>query len=193
MMIEEDWLDDFYETPNDGDDLRLEAMELFDRCLANGSPDTLLAFIEAQIIQNPPRLDVLRDLAEDLHQRLLGLREDHFGVRERVLRAMRDDFRVDLSPLTPANALATYHCLDPEAVIRFLRRHNPRLTRQEERLARRLLEPSLTTAAQIHSDVQMTEALFACVMDWMDGLNTVIARHLWDIDQADITYSGLIH
>lgn len=193
MMQEESWLDELFEAPSNENDLRLEAMELFDRCLAHGSPDCLIAFIEAQITQDPPRLDVLRDLAEDLHQRLLGLRGDCFDVRERVLRTLRDDFHVDLSPIAPANAIEVYHQLNPDTAVHFLRCHYPQLTQSEELVVRRLLETSLMTATRLHSHMRMTEELFAYVMDWMEGLNTVIARQLWDIDPPLATFSGLIH
>jgi hypothetical protein len=159
--------------------LRSEAMDLFERCLTEGSPDYLIVFIEDQIYQEPPRLDVLRDLAEDLHQRLLGLREYHFDVRERVLKTLRDDFQIDLSPLAPAGALERYHLLQVDGVIGYLREQNPRLTSKEEFLLRKMVEASLEMAAQLHQDVVMTEELFFCVMDWVDGLSATIARRFW--------------
>src|SRR5262245_38004075 len=82
--------------------LRLEAMDLFERCLTEGKPDCLQAFFEQQISQEPPRLQLLRDIAEDLHQRLLSLREYHFDVRDRVMRSLHDDFKVDITPLASA-------------------------------------------------------------------------------------------
>lgn len=159
--------------------LRSEAMDLFERCLTEGTPDYLMGFIEDQIAQEPPRLDVLRELAEDLHQRLLGLREYHFDVRERVLRTLRDDFQLDLSPLAPPNALERYHQLELEGVMGYVRQHNPTLSTRDEYLLRKVVEASLEMASQLHEDVVMTEELFYCVMDWIDGLNATIARRFW--------------
>ncbi|HEX2907679.1 MAG TPA: hypothetical protein VHO69_12495 [Phototrophicaceae bacterium] len=159
--------------------LRAEAMDLFERGLTEGTPDYLMGFIEEQIAQEPPRLDVLRELAEDLHQRLLGLREYHFDVRERVLRTLRDDFHIDLSLLAPANALDRYHKLELEAIIQFLHEQNPALTRNDDFLLRKMLEASLEMAAQLHEDVTMTQELFHCVMDWIDGLSATLARRFW--------------
>ncbi len=172
--------------------LRSEAMDLFERCLTEGSPNHLMNFIEEQIMQDPPRLDVLRELAEDLHQRLLGLREYHFDVRERVLRTLRDDFHIDLSPLAPANALERYHLLKPEGVMRFLRDQNPRLTNKEEFLLRKMVEASLEMAAQLHRDVVMTEDLFFCVMDWADGLSATVARRFWGEDWFDLDENSTV-
>src|SRR5215813_12055956 len=72
--------------------LRLEAMDLFERCLTEGKPDFLEAFVERQIMQEPPRLELLREVADELHQRLIGLREHHFDVRERAVRTLREKF-----------------------------------------------------------------------------------------------------
>lgn len=166
--------------------LRTEAMDLFERCLTEGTPDHLMNFIEEQISRDPPRVDVLRELAEDLHQRLLGLREYHFDVRERVLRTLRDDFHIDLSPLAPANALERYHLLKPDRVMHFLHDQNPRLTHKDEYLLRKMVEASLEMAAQLHRDVVMTEDLFYCVLDWADGLSATLARRFWGEDWFDL-------
>lgn len=172
--------------------LRSEAMDLFERCLTEGSPDSLIVFIEEQITQEPPRLDVLRDLAEDLHLRLLGLREYHFDVRERVLRTLQDDFHIDLSPLAPPNAMERYHLLELDLVMGFLRDQNPLLTRKEEYLLRKMIEASLEMAARLHQDVTMTQDLFYCVMDWLDGLSATIARRFWGDDWLDLDRSTTV-
>ena len=162
--------------------LRSEAMDLFERCLTEGSPNYLTVFIEEQIAQDPPRIDVLRDLAVDLHLRLLGLREYHFDVRERVLRTLHDDFHIDLSPLAPPNAMERYHLLELDRVMCFLHDQNPLLTRKEAFLLRKMIEASLEMTARLHQDVTMTQDLFYCVMDWVDGLSATIARRFWGDD-----------
>jgi hypothetical protein len=167
-------------------------MDLFERCLTEGSPDHLIGFIEEQITQDPPRLDVLRDLAEELHQRLLGLREYHFDVRERVVRTLHDDFHIDLSPLAPPNAMERYHLLELDRVMHFLRDQNPMLTHKEEILLRKMIEASLEMAARLHQDVVMTQDLFYCVMDWVDGLSATIARRFWGDDWLDFNSSETV-
>src|SRR5687767_3679503 len=72
--------------------LRMEAMDRFERCLTEGRSLPLESFVEEQLAQDPPRLELLREVAEDLHQRLQGLRENHFDVRGRALAALRDNF-----------------------------------------------------------------------------------------------------
>lgn len=158
--------------------LRLEAMDLFERCLTEGQTTPLEAFVEQQISQDPPRLELLREVAEDLHQRLLALRENHFNVRERVLRTVSDDFSLDLSPLIPLNALESYHRLNPDDAIRFLNEQNA-IASHDEAALRIALDASLGTAAQVHRDVVMTENLYDYVMDWLMGLNATMARRFW--------------
>lgn len=166
------------------DMLRLEAGFLFERCLTEGRPDLMLGFIENQVWGDPPRADVLSWVAEDLHLRLLGLRELHFDERERALNAIRSDYGVDISVLAPANALHDYHRVKPEAVLNLIRRQRP-LDAHELQLAREKVEKALFQARQLYADILLTEQLFQCALDWADGLSVVEARQcrrlLWEV------------
>ncbi|MEO8606695.1 MAG: hypothetical protein ABI690_02345 [Chloroflexota bacterium] len=157
--------------------LRMEAMDLFERCLTEGCPDYLNAFIEQQIIEEPPRIDLLQQVAEDLHQRLLGLREYHFDVRNQVLQTLQKDFQVNLSTIAPPDALEQYHLLSSDQVLRHACEQNPRLTVQEQALLRKVLDSSLDMAAQLHDDKAMTESILDSILDWTDGLSVTAARH----------------
>lgn len=159
--------------------LSLEAMDLFERCLAEGDPDYLMGFVEEQILHDPPRVELLRNVAEELHQRLLSLREHHFDVRDRVVRTLRDDFQVDLTHLAPPNALHAYHLLELEHTLKSIQLQNKRLTPPEMTLLRKVLSASLELAGQLHKDVQMTEQLMICVMDWVDGLSVTQVKLQW--------------
>jgi len=158
--------------------LRLEAMDLFERCLTEGQTLPLEVFVQQQIAQDPPRVELLREVAEDLHQRLLALREHHFDVRDRVLRLIRDEFKLDLSPLIPLRALENFHLFDADEAVRFLGQQLA-LSPQEEATLRATLKASLDDAAQLHRDVMMTEKLYEYVMDWVMGLNATVTRRFW--------------
>jgi len=171
--------------------LRSEAMDLFERCLTEGKPDCLQSFIEQQILLEPPRLQLLRDVSEDLHQRLLSLREYHFDVRDRVMRALRDDFKVDITPLAPANALESYHQLSLDNAVQTIRQQNPNLTDQDAVLLHNMLEASVEMAAQLHGDIAMTDHLHAYILDWLNGLNAMVVRRSWTGGWENDTSSGL--
>ncbi len=166
--------------------LRLEAMDLFERCLTEGSPASLEGFIEEQISQEPPRLELLREVAEDLHQRLLSLREYHYDVLERVWITLSQDFGMT-SGSADRNQL-----LQVEQVIAQLQMDNPLLTGEDEALLRKMLDTSLEAAQQLRSDILMTERLYMCIMDWVDGLNAHIARRFWADGRSD-KYMGGVH
>ncbi len=159
--------------------LRLQAMDLFERCLAEGRAHPLELFVEEQIAHEPPRLELLREVAEDLHQRLLTLREHHFDVRDRALRTLREDYKLDLSPLIPLNALDSYHLLDLDIALTFLRQQHDDLSKQDESTLRKLLNSSLDSAAQLHRDVTMTASLYDYIIDWVMGLNATVTRRYW--------------
>jgi hypothetical protein len=164
--------------------LRLEAMDLFERCLTEGSPDSLEAFIEEQISKDPPRLELLREVGEDLHQRLLALREYHYDVLARVWGTLSQDFGMQAD-----SQLERHHMLDVQIVIRQLQADNPNLTQQDRVLLQKMLDTSLSTAAQLREDICMTEALYGYVMDWVDGLNATVARRYWADGRGD-HYTG---
>lgn len=167
--------------------LRLEAMDLFERCLTEGKSTFLESFVERQISQEPPRVELLRDIAEELHQRLLTLRENHFDLRERTLRALHDTLRVDLSALVPLSALDDYHRLPADDIINSVRRQYPRLTDAEAHIIRKTLDTSMGLAAELYHDVELTEQLYDYIMDWVMGLNAMLVRRAW----TDILYTPL--
>jgi hypothetical protein len=160
--------------------VRLEAMSLFERCLSEGAANPFEAFVEEQLSHDPPEIELLRDVAEDLHQRLLSLREHHFDVRDQALRRLQDDYLIDLSPLTPPDALDRYHLLDAEEAVAYLRGQYPIADDSEALRLRRLLEASTAMATQLYHDVLMTEHLYDFVTDWVMGLCALVARQGWE-------------
>ncbi|MDX2160320.1 MAG: hypothetical protein SF162_03245 [bacterium] len=54
---------------------RFEAMNMLERALAEGSTEALEALIHTYIALDPPPLDLLRHIADDMTGRLLMLRE----------------------------------------------------------------------------------------------------------------------
>jgi hypothetical protein len=162
-------------------DVRESAMDLFELCLTEGIPDPLTEFVHEQILYNPPRLDVLQGVAEDLHQQLVMLRESHFDVRDRLLRLFQDVYAVDLSQLAPANLLDNYHQLSPDQILEFLKPRTA-IKVQEVQSLRKIIENSLSRASQLHGDVLLTKFLLDYVLDWTDGISTVIIRDTWSFD-----------
>lgn len=161
--------------------LRSEAMELFELCLTEGKPDLLMDFIEEQIVQIPPQLELLQGVADDLQQRLITLRESLFDARHRVVQTLKDGYRVDLTVLAPANALEDYHRLDLNEIMSLIgaQRTSGEINPIE---LRHIVESSLQTAAQISNDVMMTGELLEYVLDWADALSAWSIRQAWSLD-----------
>ncbi|MCB9453414.1 MAG: hypothetical protein H6672_18435 [Anaerolineaceae bacterium] len=172
--------------------LRIEAMDLFERCLTEGSPVYLKTFLDQQIAENPPRVELLHEVSEDLYLRLLSLQEYHADVREQVLRALRDEFDIDISPLAPANQMETYHLLETETVFAYLHQHSSRLTPQDTVMLRKTIEASLQMAAHLYADVLMTQELYHYLLDWLDGLFAVNIRRSW-VDSWETNPQERVH
>ncbi len=169
--------------------MRLEAMDLFERCLTEGKPDSLIAFVERQISQDPPRVELLREVSEDLHQRLMGLHDYYLDIWGRTLTTLGADFGLHFDRRT---ASAPFNRFEVEAIIQQVRRENPEFTAQDESLLRKSLDTSVETAVQLRADIGMTERLYVYICDWVDGLSATIARRYWAKGRND-EYAGGVH
>ncbi len=161
--------------------LRQEAMNLFEQCLTGGSEAPLITFIELQLVHEPPRLDLLHDITNDLQQRLLSLREYHFDVRDRVVRTFSESYDVDITPLTPPSQLERYHLLTTGAILDFVREKGIVLDEKDFLLLQKMVDASLRMAAQLHNDIQITTRLHQMAVDWMEGVSITVARQYWTI------------
>jgi uncharacterized protein YeaO (DUF488 family) len=172
--------------------LRIEAMHLFEQCLTEEDETPLVQFVEKQLAHTPPRLQLLQDLADDLQQRLLSLREYHFDVRERVVRTIWNSYRVDITPIAPPADLNQYHTLSPTNIIAFVQKNTDHLSDEDSALLQKMVEASLKTAAQLHQDIQLTNHLHQLVLDWVEGMQATIARQYWN-DIANNPHHDIQH
>ncbi|MBN1286321.1 MAG: hypothetical protein JXB47_13065 [Anaerolineae bacterium] len=165
-----------FQTMSEYAQLRDQAIELLDLCLTEGEGGPLLAFIDEQIANDPPRIGLLRMLADDLQLRLLSLREYRFDVRDRVVCLFRDDFSVDITDAAPPDGLDHYHLLDPQTLVACVEQQGQAVTEQERLLLLKTAEASIEIVAQLTADVRLAEYLRAYVTDWLQALNTQRSR-----------------
>jgi hypothetical protein len=165
--------------------LRAEAFAIFDRCLAEDNPAPIVAFIQAQLIDEPPQLLVLSELADELHNKLTTLRSAHLDVRSRVIRVLAQDYKIDLSALLTATQLAHFHELDPQwllAHIQAQRGSSPK----ETKAMRRLLTASMQAGARLHRQIAVAAALYDMVRDWYTALSAAVSRQYWSEPEQGI-------
>ncbi|MCC6613973.1 MAG: hypothetical protein IT320_10875 [Anaerolineae bacterium] len=159
---------------HDIDSLRQQAITLYERCLTEDTLAPLIRFVDDQIIVNPPRTQLLRDVADDLHQRLVALQEQYFEARDRVLYLVRTRFDLDLSALISPSP-ETYHRLPIDELINTICLQKS-LTAEEEGRLRRILKVSHGIATQVFNDALLTQELHSYINDWLTALNTQNAR-----------------
>jgi hypothetical protein len=165
---------------SDSTNLRLEAMQLFEQCLTSGEEAPFVSFIESQLVREPTRLDLLREIADDLQQRLLSLREYHFDVRDRVVRTFNESYGVDIASLAPSALLHQYHFLTPDEVLSFAREKGVTLDEKDAVLLRKMVEASLQMAAQLYADILLTTRLHDLVLDWLAAMSIAVNRQFWN-------------
>ncbi len=171
--------------------LRLEALDLFDRSLAEGNADYLEHFLEKQVAQEHPPLELLSQIAEDIHQRLLALHQRHFDSRDQVRRTFQHQYGLDLTPFLPVDPLE-YHRLNLEAALSFFTQEQTHLSDDKQSLLRELLQDELVHAARRYAELILAEQLYTYLMDWLMALHIVSVRGAWT-DDTSIGESRLIH
>ena len=164
--------------------LRIEAMQLFEQSLTNGDASIMVGFIERQLANDPPRIQLLREIADDLQQRLLSLREYHFDVRERVVSTLSESYNIDISSLAPAAMLDEYHLLALDDIFAVIQEGNPALSDDDLAILRKMIDASLHIAAQLHDDIEITRELYDLILDWIEALSATIARQHWSFQSA---------
>lgn len=159
--------------------LRMEAMMILERCLSDENSAPFERFIEAQIAQEIPPVPLMREIAEDLHQRLQSCRQRIFDLRESILQDLKALVRID-----PNHLCATQK---PEYwLLHLLDECYPLV---ESRIAHATVETKLEVfdlmgrtqqAAVIAIRQQiMFEHLYNALMDWALALGVISARTAW--------------
>ncbi len=159
--------------------LRNQALDLFERCLAEGNAQTYVQFVHQQIDNHPARIDLLYDFAEDLHQRLMALRQSQFDVRKHTLHTVMESYNIDLSQIAPPQRLAEYHLLRIDHLTSYLRQHHRKLPSRDVAALCKVVKASLVIAEGLQGDVQLTRSLLDYVTDWAEALNLAQIHDNW--------------
>lgn len=172
------------EIPNipdeNSDPLRLQALDLFDRCMAQGDLTPIMAFMERQLLTDPPALDLFRAFADDLQQRLVTLRTTLYDERNKLVNAFSEQYGLDVTSQMPPDDLDRLHLLNPVVILTFARLANRALTAQDLNAMGQLMSEALSHAAHIMQDVEATTVLYGFVIDWFEALCAYSSRTYWD-------------
>jgi len=163
--------------------LRLEALDLFDRSLAESKADYMERFLEQRVAQEPPPLELLSQIAEDMHQRLLALHQRHFDARDQVRRTFQHQYGLDLSPFLPADLLE-YHNLNLEEALGFFSQALTNLSLDKQVTLRDMLQDELANATRRSAELALADQLYTYLMDWLMALHIVSVRGSWADDQG---------
>lgn len=172
--------------------LRTQAMDLYERCLTEGKPDYLIGFVENQLLLEPPPLELLYDLMQDLHHRWVTLREHLFDTRNRLLNGLWSNYQIDLNSSGIVHSLDEFHLIDPDQMLASIGRAYPALSKRDLRRVRKEIVTSLTVGYQLYSDALMTTRMIKFVQDWAAGLGTDEIRRSWT-DRLDQNSTSRIH
>ena len=158
--------------------LRREAVETLDHCLMRGEDGEFIAFIEAQIANQPPRLDLLRDIAGELFLRLLTLRQQRLDVCDRVIASLRTDYGLDMTRSWPANSPEGYASISVDDRLIGAEGSLSDEAMQDLPLIRAMVQAAAEVVRQLSADIELTEQLHDTLGDWLMGLSSRSSRNL---------------
>lgn len=144
--------------------LRFEAIETLEYCLTKGDGTAFLEFLESQVLSSPPRLELLRNIADELHLRLLRLREQQLDMGQQISAAL-----VEHSS-DPSQHGLSVHPEPRGQLLPFPTEEFPPLSKAIRSL--------LAVAHQLAADIQIAEELYQTVMDWWMALSISASRDL---------------
>ncbi len=158
--------------------LRREAAETIEHCLRRGEDCEFVAFMEAQIATHPPRLNLLRDVAGELHVRLLALRQQRLDVRVRVVASLQNDYGIDVTRCCPVNSLEHDASVSVDDILVYVEGGLSDEAAQDMALIRAMVQASVEVVTQLSADIRLTEQLHNTLLDWLMGLSSRSSRSL---------------
>lgn len=161
--------------------MRLEALDLFDRSLAESNARYLEKFLEQQMAQEIVPLELLSQIAEDVHQRLVSLRQRHFEMRDQIRLSVLQQYHIDLSTLLP-NDPFEYHQFNLDEALVFLGA-NANLTEENQQSLRTTLQEALEQGEKLYAETALAEHLYNFITDWWMALHIVSVRGAWTNDE----------
>ena len=167
--------------------LRTQAIKLFERCLSEQKMFPIITFLEAQMLQEPPPFQFLREMDEDLQLRIHTLRTERFEVRARLLREVSERAQVDLSALIPANQIDRVHQLSKDRILQHVSSQSDLPSAQRESLDQ-LIENSIGSAARLNRSLNLAAEVHTLVTDWLDAISVTLGRRYWsDLPPQEVT------
>lgn len=156
--------------------LRMEAMAIYERCLAESSGASFQRFLERALVQLPPPVALLNEISDDLFQRLQTLRQTEFDLRDRLITGLQADFAVELSAVLPLRDLDHLAQIQPLVLAAPL---TALLSAVQFRAVVQSLEEARQSAARLAAQRHLTHILYDDVTTWATALHVIAVRGHW--------------
>lgn len=156
--------------PSDLNALRLEGMVIIDRCLRERHAAAFERFLAAQLDAEPPPLQLLQELAQDVQQRLQAMRQSHFDQRDGLLRQLAEAAAAHTPPHSPTPA--GFSRLSLDQIQHALAESSLSGTAELSTL----LEDAQRAEGESIAQQRMLQQVHAAIHDWLRGFSVITAR-----------------
>ncbi|MEZ4666760.1 MAG: hypothetical protein R3E39_02365 [Anaerolineae bacterium] len=158
--------------------LRAEAMELYERCLTEGKAIFLEEFVHQQILSNPPRFNLLLHIAGDVQQQIITLSQSLLEIRTGLVSHVLKKYQIDLNHVEPVISTGDSTQFCPADMLDYLRQ-NLSLDSVDFSSLELLFQTAHLTVEQLNDDIIMSQYLLELIVDWVDSLSIDSFRHNW--------------
>lgn len=170
--------------------LRIQALDLYEQCLAQQGTAQLEQFIQAQLDTSPPPLLLFQRIADDLQQRLVSLQAHYFDARTYVVELLANQHNLDLRPFLSVEHPTRFHEFSTTTILQSIQQ--PLSTDEREKL-RQVLLTSRHIGYKLQRDIDLTSHLLQMVYDWSLAVSVGYARahplwHTGILTQLDSAY-----
>ena len=172
-------------------DVRSEVDELLEGCFADQSPARLEAFIQHKVLTHQTPVDVLQDLAENVHQHMIALQESLFELRSTMLQSMNEQYHVDLVQLAPADLIEDYYHLELDEALAFVAARYPHLTDGELVTVCHTLHNSVHRAGEITQSIRLVRQMLEYIFDWAEALSISAVQDYWCLAQKQSPHTRI--
>jgi len=146
------------------------AKQLYQRGLADGNLEGVLAFVAEQLAAKPERADVVHDLLASLAERMTALSREKRAAAKQFLTDLKDFYNIEARSLTPKTKLEEFWKMEPSGLFAHLHANKIKFKEFDEEKIRSRFLKAKAKLVPLDSQINFTDTLIDQIVYRLYGL-----------------------
>jgi hypothetical protein len=146
------------------------AKQLYQRGLADGNLEGVLAFVAEQLAAKPERADVVHDLLASLAERMTALSREKRAAAKQFLTDLKDFYNIEVRSLTPKTKLDEFWKLETAELFAHLHANKIKLKEFDQEKIRSRFLKAKAKLVPLDSQINFTDTLIDQIVYRLYGL-----------------------